>query len=151
RRRTRPRSSATFRLGLEALEERLAPATTRVWSGAGADNLWMTAANWVGNVAPQAGDDLIFPGGAAGLNNSNNFAAGTAFGSITIDGGGYTLNGNGITLGAGGLTVNSAAVGGFDIFNLAGITLGAASTIAETYGGATLNLESPVTTAAFTV
>jgi fibronectin-binding autotransporter adhesin len=150
RRRTRPRSPATFRLGLEVLEERLAPAATRVWSGAGADNLWATAANWVGG-APNPGDDLIFPGGAAQLSNSNNYAAGTAFNSITIDGGGYTLNGNGITLGAGGLTVNSAAVGGFDIFNLAGITLGAASTIAETYAGATLNLESPVTTAGFTV
>src|SRR5262249_24637762 len=33
------------------------------WDGGGADNNWSTAANWVGDVAPHAGDDLVFPSG----------------------------------------------------------------------------------------
>src|SRR5258705_212745 len=46
-----------FGLGLALL---LAPAATqaatKTWSGAGADNNWATAANWVGGVAPISGD-----------------------------------------------------------------------------------------------
>ena len=56
-------------------------ATVRTWTGGGADNNWTTLANW-GGTAPVAGDDLVFPGGAARLSNTNNFGAGTAFNSI---------------------------------------------------------------------
>ena len=48
------------------------------------------AANW-GGTAPGAGDDLVFPAGAARLANTNDYAAGRAFNSITITGTGYTL------------------------------------------------------------
>ena len=41
-------------------------ATSRTWTGAGADNNWTTPGNW-GGTAPVAGDDLVFPGGAARL------------------------------------------------------------------------------------
>jgi hypothetical protein len=51
-------------LRLDRLETRLAPAVVD-WDGGGADNHWTTAANWVGDVAPQPGDDLVFPAGAA--------------------------------------------------------------------------------------
>ncbi|HMZ48666.1 MAG TPA: hypothetical protein PLP28_06795, partial [Flavobacteriales bacterium] len=54
------------RLRLEDLEDRLAPATIR-WDGGGATNLWKEDANWVGDKAPSAGDDLVFPGGVAKL------------------------------------------------------------------------------------
>ena len=39
----------------------------------GGDNNWTTAANW-GGTAPVAGDDLVFPAGAARLSNTNNYA-----------------------------------------------------------------------------
>ena len=38
-----------------------------------------------------AGDDLLFPSGAARLSNSNNFPSGTVFHSVTFSGGGYSL------------------------------------------------------------
>jgi fibronectin-binding autotransporter adhesin len=79
-------------------------AATKIWSGAGADTNWQTVLNWVGGSAPSAGDDLVFPYGAARLSNNNNYAGGTGFNSITLTGSGYTLTGNSIALGTGGLT-----------------------------------------------
>src|SRR5437879_2100925 len=81
---------------LVRLEDRLAPAIA-TWDGGGADNHWTTAANWAGDVAPSAGDDLVFPSGAAQLANVNDFAAGTAFGRIFLAGTGYQFTGNAIT------------------------------------------------------
>src|SRR6185436_5607613 len=72
------------------LEERLAPAI-RVWDGGGANNLWTTAANWVGDVAPQQDDNLLFPAGAARLVNQNDFTGGTRFRSVTIANEGYQI------------------------------------------------------------
>ena len=83
-------------------------ATVRTWTGLGADANWTTALNW-GGTAPVAGDDLVFPAGAARLSNTNNFGNGTAFNSITISGTGYTLAGNRVALGATGLTSSAAA------------------------------------------
>ena len=37
-------------------------AGTKTWSGA-TDNNWNTGTNWVGGVAPVAGDDALIPGG----------------------------------------------------------------------------------------
>src|SRR5438128_536270 len=91
------------------LEDRLAPAVA-TWDGGGADNHWTTAANWAGDVAPQAGDDLVFPAGAARLTNVNDFAAGTAFQLIKITGYSYNISGNAIALGN-GITVDLPAGG----------------------------------------
>src|SRR5204862_2757218 len=87
-------------LRLDRLETRLAPAVS-TWDGGGADNHWTTAANWAGDVAPQPGDDLVFPLGAARPANVNDFAAGTAFHSIDLRAAGYQLTGNAIALAAG--------------------------------------------------
>jgi autotransporter-associated beta strand protein len=73
----------------------------RTWTGA-VSNLWNVAGNW--DTLPTAGDDLVFPLTASNKSNSNDFAADTAFNSITIHDLGYTLAGNRITLGAGGIT-----------------------------------------------
>ena len=60
-------------------------------------------------MAPSAGDDLYFPAAAALKANANDFAAGTAFNSITFTGNGYVITGNGITLNNG--LLDSAAAG----------------------------------------
>ena len=50
-------------------------AAARTWTGGGADNNWSTPGNWGGTV-PVAGDDLVFPGGAARLSNTNDSGRG---------------------------------------------------------------------------
>src|SRR5213082_802251 len=84
------------------------PATTKSWSGSGGDNFWSTAANWTNNLAPVAGDDLLFPGVTLRLSNSNNLAANTAISSITFSGSNYVIAGNSILLNA-GMTNSSVA------------------------------------------
>ena len=83
-----------------------ARAATRTWDGGGANASWATAANWVDDIAPVAGDDLVFPAGAAQMSISNNIGFFTAFNSITITGGTYTIGGNPFTL-SNGLTANA--------------------------------------------
>jgi autotransporter-associated beta strand protein len=76
-------------------------AALRTWDGGGTNNFWTTAANWSLDTPPVAGDDLVFPSGAARLINSNNFPAGTSFKSITFSGGNYELKGALIALSVG--------------------------------------------------
>lgn len=76
----------------------------KTWDGGGADANWQTAANWVGDVAPVANDDLVFPAAAAQQPNNNNFAGFTTFRSLTIEGGNYNIGGSGFRL-TNGLTV----------------------------------------------
>ncbi len=97
-------------LRLTRLEGRCVPAVA-VWDGhpdaggAGADNKWTTATNWVGDVAPQPGDDLQFPAAAQQFFIANDFPAGTPFGTIRVNGPNYWLSGNAVRL-AGGLTAD---------------------------------------------
>lgn len=82
-------------------------AAVKTWDGGGADNNWGTAANWVGDVVPVAGDDLIFPVNAAKFSTNNNIGVlVTTFRSITIEGGNYSIGGNGLRL-TNGLRVNA--------------------------------------------
>ena len=97
-------------------------AAVKTWDGGGADSNWTTAANWVGDVAPVAGDDLVFPVTAAQFNTNNNFFFFTNFNSLTIEGGGYTIGGNPFNL-RNGLIVK----GGTQAINTA-ISLSAAQT-----------------------
>ena len=89
-----------FRVTYNANSVVLTPAI-KPWSGLGADNNWSTGANWIGGIAPLAGDDLVFPDGASRLTNNNDLAPGTAFGSLTVTGGDYQIAGNAIGLAAG--------------------------------------------------
>jgi autotransporter-associated beta strand protein len=75
-----------------------APGATRSWDGGGGDAFWMTAGNWAADIAPVAGDDLVFPAGALQFTATNNFPALTSFASILLSSAGYTLQGNSITL-----------------------------------------------------
>ncbi|MFO0816817.1 MAG: hypothetical protein U1A77_02670 [Pirellulales bacterium] len=98
---------ALRRLLFEPLEDRSLLAVF-VWDGApdvggsSVDANWQSGSNWVGDVAPSAGVDLIFPTGiSANLASTNDFAAGTNFGVIQLLGNNYQLGGNGITLAEG--------------------------------------------------
>jgi len=101
-------------------------SAVRTWDGGGADANWQTAANWTGDVAPLANDDLVFPSAAAQFTANNNFTLFTTFNSITIQGGAYTLSGNLLRL-SNGLTVAD----GTQTISL-GITLAAAQTFSAT-------------------
>lgn len=93
---------------LEVLEDRCLLAT-RIWDGGATSNNWTNANNWAGNVAPMAGDDLVFPAGISDRTADNNYADGTNFNSITFNGAGYNLRGNRIFLGMGGIIDNSGS------------------------------------------
>ncbi len=68
-------------------------AASRTWSGAGPNNLWSTPQNWVGNIAPVAGDGVSFPNGALQTTNVNDLPAGTLFAAIQFQGT-YIVSGN---------------------------------------------------------
>jgi len=95
--------------------------TTRTWDGGGANDKWSTAENWVGDVLPAVGDDLVFPVGAAQLANLHELPAGTVFSPITFQAGGYFLLGNAIAL-RNGIT-STATSGGIIGVNFASLRL----------------------------
>lgn len=120
-------------------------SAVRTWSGAGADANWTTAANWVGNVAPAASDELVFPATSAQYATNNNFFLFTAFNLITFEGGAYTVGGNALTLR--GLTVNGGSPSINTAVNLSGtpVFTGAQGTVTTVAilsvgsGGLTIN------------
>lgn len=80
----------------ECLEPRELLAV-RIWDGGAAFNdRWTDRENWVSNIAPVAGDDLVFPAGIGLLDRGtrNDFNADVSFRNITVESDGYTLNGN---------------------------------------------------------
>jgi fibronectin-binding autotransporter adhesin len=82
-----------------------AAAATRIWDAGGANANWTNATNWQGDVAPVAGDTLVFPTGVVELPTTNDFPDGTEFASLTF-GKAYALDGNRILL-ADGITNTS--------------------------------------------
>src|SRR5262245_11317264 len=95
-----PQKPRFYRPTLEALEDRIAPAT-RVWSG-GVDGLWSTAINWVGGMPPVNGDTVVFPSAASHKANTDDLATLTLR-SIIFSGGGYFIGGtssNTLTIGS---------------------------------------------------
>lgn len=103
-------------------------AATRTWDGGGTDGNWGTAANWTTDVAPVAGDDLVFPATAGQFATNCNIGFFTTFNTITVEGGTYTFGGNPIRLANG---INAA--GGTPTFNLA-ITLSGPQTFTSGTG-----------------
>ena len=57
----KPAASARAALVCEQLEVRVVPAATCTWLGTGGNFLASNPANWVGGVAPVAGDSILFP------------------------------------------------------------------------------------------
>lgn len=120
-------------------------SATRTWDGGGPDANWGTAANWSTDVAPVAGDDLVFPAAALQQTNNNNIFILTSFHSITIEGGTYTFSGNLIRL-TNGLTVTS----GTQTINF-GITLNGAQTFFADTGATATILILSIGSSAFTI
>jgi len=127
-----------------------AHAATRTWDGGGSNGFWSTPANWVSDVAPVAGDDLLFSYTDKWLSNTNDFPPGTSFSGIRFDWGGYVLRGSEVTLTGGIILSNSFAgenriefsivLSGSQTFFtdlLASLRLGTASsgTVIDTTGG----------------
>ncbi len=113
--------------------------TTRTWIGGGSDNKWSTPENWAGGVAPVPGDHLIFPAGAARLENVNDYPPGTIFGSITLSDENYLVQNGAISSAAvqvssGTLTITSIICDTLTIGSSPGAATGvvAANTANET-------------------
>jgi hypothetical protein len=69
-------------------------APTSTWDGGSlVNNLWTTAANWVGDVAPTAGSYLVFPNQDHRKESVNDFPTTVRFDSIEVDGSGYFFHG----------------------------------------------------------
>lgn len=113
---------------------------TRTWNGGGADDKWTTKENWAGNIAPQPDDILVFPQDAARKANTNDFPAGTRFGSFAFSGGAYSLTGNAVALRDG----LHASGGGSAIIRLNAIKLDADQTF--TAAGTSVGLFTAIET-----
>src|SRR5438132_8131912 len=88
-----------YRLCLETLEDRLAPAQFIWTGGTGASTNWSTAANWLGGAAPSSTSsnlaDLVFDSRGAGHLIANNDLNGLLVNSIQITNlSNYNLTGN---------------------------------------------------------
>ncbi|MBL8812411.1 MAG: autotransporter-associated beta strand repeat-containing protein [Planctomycetaceae bacterium] len=130
---------------LENLEQRQL-LTARVWDGGGgvANNTWSNPLNWSGDVAPVAGDDLVFPGSASvhvTVNDTN-----TLFKSISLEsssaGAGYQVSGTPIRL-IGGVSATTTTSTFHEIKNAISLEGAAAHSILAG-PGVTLQLDSTV-------
>src|SRR5580658_4347785 len=83
-----------LRLGLEPLESRRL-LTVRVWDGAdivNGNSNWSDPANWVGNVAPQPQDNLVFPTNYSSSTTINDdLGSNFSLRSITISGSNFNI------------------------------------------------------------
>ncbi len=85
-----------------------ATGITRVWDGGAGTAFWADAANWMGDIAPQPGDSILFPAGAAGVSSTeNNLPAGFVLNQIQAAGN-FLVTGNALNL-LGGLESSSAS------------------------------------------
>lgn len=119
-------------------------AATITWDGGGGDDNFSTGANWVGDVAPQAGDDLVFDNDTADFdadNPNNDLVADTSYNSITFTGGGnddLEITGNDFEL-VNGITHDSLE-GAFDISANITLTASQAFAVRDFYINNDLNL-----------
>ena len=120
-------------------------AATCTWNGNGTNKNWTTATNWVGSVAPVAGDDLVFPVGPAQRAPFNDYPAGTTFNSITVSNSGYALQGASVALNAGVAAYNPAGL--VQVYNP--LTLLSNQTISA--NGGSLYLQAQIDTAGHTL
>jgi len=127
------------RLALSLLVVALASpawAATRTWDGGGADALATTAANWSSDIAPVAGDDVVFDATSTKACTWD-LSSGVTLGSFSINAGAQAITLNtGITL-SGAYYQASGTV----TFNAASIIIAAAS--ADIQGGTVTHASEP--------
>ena len=116
---------------------------TKIWDGGGSDNNFSTATNWVGDVAPVANDNLVFPNGAIRQSPNNDFPANTVFSSIIFYGDTYNISGNTMNLASNG-SIASYNHDGTNTLSLP-IVLAGNATFASTFIGTTLSFASTAT------
>lgn len=68
-----------------------------VWDGGGTSDRWSEAANWLGDVVPSAGDDLVFRS-AGSTTTENDLPDGTSFRSLTFRRGDFSIEGNSLAI-----------------------------------------------------
>jgi len=88
-------------------------AASRFWDGSANGN-FSTAGNWVGGVAPVAGDDLVFQAGVTRLLVTNDFAPNRAFNSVLFQGSNYFVRGNAILITNGISSINPVGANHID-------------------------------------
>ncbi|MDX1948077.1 MAG: autotransporter-associated beta strand repeat-containing protein, partial [Pirellulaceae bacterium] len=116
-----------------------------IWDGGGANDLWSNPLNWQNDIAPTAGDDLVFAATGAGA-SINDLPAGTRFSTISISGTGYTFSesaSNPIEL-IGGLV--SSHTTGTNTWNI-DVTLLNAVSVFNATSGTTLDIGGDINTA----
>jgi hypothetical protein len=118
---------------------------THIWDGGSlVDDLWTTPENWVGDVAPDPGDNLIFPAGAARLDNVNDFSQAVSFGTITVSGSGYHFQTGGS--GSSSVEVQEGAQLEVDKIVTGALTVGAGGTVTiSPLPGGPIAADSPLT------
>lgn len=118
---------------------------TRVWDGGGANDLWSTAANWVGDIAPGGGDALLFPAGAARPVSVNDLPAGFVLAGMTIQSGAYQFSGNAFAL-DGPLTTDPDDADLTFALPFQSLPQGISVPVVTHAGSRALNLDSVITT-----
>ena len=122
-------------------------ATTFTWDGGDVDdNLWTSATNWVGDVAPigNGAENLIFAGSTR-LTPSNDFTANTSFASLSFasGAGNFSLSGSAIILNGGSTAITGNHTSGtMTIAN--NITYSTSAPTLTTLSGGTLTLSGTV-------
>lgn len=112
-------------------------AAISTWDGGSlVDNNWSTAANWVGDVVPNSGDDLVFSGSTR-TSPTNDFAAGTSFNSISFSNGAssFNLSGNAILISGGSSAITASNASNTMTIAINLTFTSAAPTITSTSGG----------------
>ena len=95
----------------------LSPLTfgaSKFWTG-NSDGNFSNGGNWVGGVAPAAGDDLVFQLGATRLIVTNNFSPNRAFTSLLFQGSNYFVRGNALLITNGINSINPVGPNTIDV------------------------------------
>src|SRR5215510_7394112 len=96
-----------------ALAPPSARGASRFWDGSVNGN-FSSAGNWVGGVAPVAGDDLVFQTGVTRLLVTNDFAPNRAFNSVLFQGSNYFVRGSAILVSNGVSSINPSGANHID-------------------------------------
>jgi CSLREA domain-containing protein len=102
-------ASAIAALNTSEFSAAVAVTATRTWDGGGSSNVWSDPLNWEADLAPAAGDLLVFGSGTP-TTSVNDFAPGTQFSGLLFTGGDHTISGNQIDPGDAGTTVLAGIV-----------------------------------------